>query len=90
MGKQLSKASTLALISMCVILITVVTQGARVPPESKGDFRGLLFVSDGFFQAVSVISFGMLIAFPQYSPDFSWLLLLTGLFQHLYATTTLS
>ncbi|KAF7503963.1 hypothetical protein GJ744_002988 [Endocarpon pusillum] len=54
---KLSKASTLALISMCVIIITVITQGARVPAESKGDFRGLLFVSNGFFQAVGVISF---------------------------------
>ncbi len=43
---------------MCIIIITVITQGARVPAESKGDFRGLLFVSDGFFQAVGVISFG--------------------------------
>ena len=45
---------------MCVIIITVITQGARVPAESRGDFRGLLFVSDGFFQAVGVISFGLL------------------------------
>lgn len=44
---------------MCVIIVTVITQGVRVPAESKGDFKGLLFVSDGFFQAVGVISFGM-------------------------------
>jgi solute carrier family 38 (sodium-coupled neutral amino acid transporter), member 11 len=57
---QLSKASTLALISMCVIIITVITQGVRVPAESRGDFKGLLFVSNGFFQAVGVVSFGEL------------------------------
>lgn len=45
---------------MCVIIITIITQGVRVPAESRGDFQGLLFVSDGFFQAVGVISFGML------------------------------
>lgn len=56
---QLAKASTLALISMVVIVFTVITQGFRVPPESRGDFKGLIFVNSGFFQAVGVISFGM-------------------------------
>ncbi|KAJ9190786.1 hypothetical protein DTO164E3_9165 [Paecilomyces variotii] len=54
---KLAKASTLALISMAVIVITVITQGFRVPPESRGDFKGLIFVNSGFFQAVGVISF---------------------------------
>ncbi|GAD95536.1 amino acid transporter [Paecilomyces variotii No. 5] len=54
---KLAKASTLALISMVVIVFTVITQGFRVPPESRGDFKGLIFVNSGFFQAVGVISF---------------------------------
>jgi solute carrier family 38 (sodium-coupled neutral amino acid transporter), member 11 len=56
---QLAKASTLALISMLIIIITVVTQGARVEPELKGDVRGSLFINGGIFQAIGVISFGM-------------------------------
>jgi solute carrier family 38 (sodium-coupled neutral amino acid transporter), member 11 len=55
---QLAKASTLALISMLVIIVTVVTQGFVVDPDLRGNLRGLLFVNDGFFQAVGVISFG--------------------------------
>ncbi|KAL2399852.1 Vacuolar amino acid transporter 2 [Exophiala dermatitidis] len=54
---KLSKASTLALISMFIIILTVVTQGAIVDPELRGSLKGLLFVNDGFFQAVGVISF---------------------------------
>ncbi|EXJ59114.1 hypothetical protein A1O7_06545 [Cladophialophora yegresii CBS 114405] len=54
---KLAKASTLALISMLVIIVTVVTQGASVDPELRGNLKGLLFVNDGFFQAVGVISF---------------------------------
>ncbi|KAK4944246.1 hypothetical protein LTR10_016359 [Elasticomyces elasticus] len=53
----LAKASTLALISMLVIIVTIVTQGAFVDSDLRGDVRGLLFVNDGFFQAVGVISF---------------------------------
>ena len=56
---QLSKASTLALISMLVIIVTVVTQGFVVDPDLRGNLRGLLFVNNGVFQAVGVISFGM-------------------------------
>ena len=55
---QLAKASTLALISMVVIILTVLTQGPRVDSEYRGDLRGELFVNSGFFQAVGVISFG--------------------------------
>ncbi|KAK2763997.1 hypothetical protein FQN54_009616 [Arachnomyces sp. PD_36] len=54
---KLAKASTLALISMVVIVITVITQGFRVPDDSRGDIKGSLLVNDGFFQAVGVISF---------------------------------
>lgn len=56
---QLAKASTLALISMLVILVTVVSQGARVPADLKGNLKGSLFIKDGVFQAIGVISFGM-------------------------------
>ncbi|KIW82580.1 hypothetical protein Z517_05607 [Fonsecaea pedrosoi CBS 271.37] len=54
---KLAKASTLALISMMIIIVTVVTQGAIVDSELRGSLKGLLFVNDGFFQAVGVISF---------------------------------
>jgi sodium-coupled neutral amino acid transporter 11 len=43
---------------MLVILVTVITQGVRVDSEMKGEVKGNLFVNDGFFQAVGVISFG--------------------------------
>lgn len=55
---QLAKASTLALLSMVVILVAVLTQGFRVSSESRGEVKSLLFVNSGFFQAVGVISFG--------------------------------
>ncbi|EAW10163.1 putative amino acid transporter [Aspergillus clavatus NRRL 1] len=54
---KLAKASTLALISMTVIVVAVITQGFRVPSESRGEVKSLLFINSGFFQAVGVISF---------------------------------
>ncbi|KNG85853.1 amino acid transporter [Aspergillus nomiae NRRL 13137] len=54
---KLAKASTLALLSMVIILVAVLTQGFRVPSESRGEVKSLLFVNSGFFQAVGVISF---------------------------------
>ncbi|KAI1388742.1 transmembrane amino acid transporter protein-domain-containing protein [Hypoxylon trugodes] len=55
---KLAKASTLALISMIIILITVVVQGALTPAENRGSFSlQLLTINDGIFQAVGVISF---------------------------------
>ncbi|KAI1766575.1 transmembrane amino acid transporter protein-domain-containing protein [Hypoxylon sp. FL1150] len=55
---KLAKASTLALISMGVILVTVVVQSVLTPAENRGSFTtSLLTVNDGFFQAVGVISF---------------------------------
>ncbi|KAL4798851.1 transmembrane amino acid transporter protein-domain-containing protein [Aspergillus venezuelensis] len=54
---KLAKASTLALISMAVIVIAVLTQGFRVPKESRGEVKSLLLVNSNFFQAVGVISF---------------------------------
>lgn len=43
---------------MVVILVAVITQVFRVPPESRGDVKELVWVNTGFFQAVGVISFG--------------------------------
>ncbi|EDO01417.1 hypothetical protein SS1G_03892 [Sclerotinia sclerotiorum 1980 UF-70] len=55
---KLAKASTLALISMMIILFTVVTQGFMVPKEDRGGFTTpLLTINDGIFQAIGVISF---------------------------------
>lgn len=55
---KLAKASTLALISMGVILVTVVVQSVLTPAENRGSFTmPLLTVNDGFFQAIGVISF---------------------------------
>ncbi|KAK4496349.1 hypothetical protein PRZ48_012329 [Zasmidium cellare] len=54
---MLAKASTLALISMLIIIITVVTQGPLMPAELKGPLKGSLVINDGIFQAIGVISF---------------------------------
>lgn len=43
---------------MLVIVIAVITQAFRVPAESRGDVKSILFVNSGFFQSVGVISFG--------------------------------
>lgn len=43
---------------MLIIIVTVVTQGFLVDKELRGSVRGLLFVNDGFFEAVGIISFG--------------------------------
>lgn len=43
---------------MIIIVVTVITQGFRVPAESRGEIKSLLLVNSGFFQAVGVISFG--------------------------------
>ncbi|KAL8681546.1 MAG: hypothetical protein Q9186_002362 [Xanthomendoza sp. 1 TL-2023] len=42
---------------MLVILVTVVTQGARVPTDLRGAVKGSLLVEPGVFQAIGVISF---------------------------------
>ena len=55
---KLARASGLALISMMVIIITIITQGAHVPSELRGDLKGHMFVSGGVAQAIGVISFG--------------------------------
>ncbi|RYP21484.1 hypothetical protein DL767_009249 [Monosporascus sp. MG133] len=60
---KLAKASTLALISMVVILVTVIVQSILAPPEARGSFSTpLLTVNSGIFQAVGVISFGRQLA----------------------------
>jgi sodium-coupled neutral amino acid transporter 11 len=45
---------------MIVIVITVITQGFRVPSEARGEIKSQLIFNSGFFQAVGVISFGEL------------------------------
>ena len=55
---QLAKASTLALVSMLIIIVTVLTQGPRVPSDLKGKLRGSILINSGIFQAIGVISFG--------------------------------
>ncbi|KAG5951823.1 hypothetical protein E4U53_002174 [Claviceps sorghi] len=55
---KLAKASTLALISMLIIVATVMIQGLFVPSEARGSFSTpLLTVNGGIFQAIGVISF---------------------------------
>ena len=44
---------------MLVIIITILTQGARVPQDLRGDLKGNLFINGGVLQAIGVISFGM-------------------------------
>lgn len=48
----------MALISMLIIIITIITQGARVPENLRGNLKGSLFIRNGVFQAIGVISFG--------------------------------
>ncbi|OHE97063.1 transmembrane amino acid transporter [Colletotrichum orchidophilum] len=55
---KLAKASTLALISMGVIVATVIIQGALAPKAERGSFTpALLTVNTGIFEAIGVISF---------------------------------
>lgn len=43
---------------MLVIIITVISQGTRIPANLRGDLQGSLFINSGIFQAIGVISFG--------------------------------
>ncbi|KAF3935784.1 hypothetical protein ABW20_dc0109069 [Dactylellina cionopaga] len=55
---KLAKASALALVSMLVIILTVITQGFFVAKEFRGTFtKPLLTLNSGVFQAIGVISF---------------------------------
>ena len=56
---KLAKASSMALVSMLVIIVTVISQGWRVSSDLRGEVKGLLFINSGFFQAIGVISFGI-------------------------------
>jgi sodium-coupled neutral amino acid transporter 11 len=42
---------------MFIIILTVITQGFRVPSELRGPIRGSIIINDGIFQAIGVISF---------------------------------
>lgn len=55
---KLAKASSAALVSMIIIIITVISQGGRVSEELRGNLTGSLFFRSGVFQAIGVISFG--------------------------------
>lgn len=48
---------------MLIIVITVITQGPRVPAEMKGPLKGSLIINNGVFQAIGVISFGVYLSF---------------------------
>ncbi|KAF2275247.1 uncharacterized protein EI97DRAFT_420880 [Westerdykella ornata] len=54
---KLAKASGLALVSMIIIIVTVLTQSFRVPSDNRGSLRGLLFINSEIFEAIGVISF---------------------------------
>lgn len=44
---------------MLVIIITILSQGPRVPQELRGDLKGSLVIKSGVSQAIGVISFGI-------------------------------
>lgn len=55
---KLAKASAFALVSMFIIVITVVSQGFRVPDKDRGEFNSKnLTINTGICQAIGVISF---------------------------------
>lgn len=47
----------LALISMLIIILTILTQGPQQPPSLRGQLQGSLLINNGVFQAIGVISF---------------------------------
>ena len=54
---MLAKASSLALVSMVIILVTVLIQGPLAPADLKGPIKSSLIINSGVFQAIGVISF---------------------------------
>lgn len=54
---MLAKASSLALVSMVIILVTVLIQGPLAPDDLKGPIKSSLIINAGVFQAIGVISF---------------------------------
>lgn len=43
---------------MLIIIVTIITQGARVTDDLRGDLQGSMFIRGGITQAIGVISFG--------------------------------
>jgi hypothetical protein len=68
---------------MLVIILTVITQGARVSKDLRGNIKGSLFVRDGVFQAIGVISFGK-------DPGSPSIVICTDCFQPLFAVCSVS
>ncbi len=55
---KLAKASALALVSMCLIIFTVISQGPFIGAEHRGQITPRAFIIDAnAFRAISVISF---------------------------------
>ncbi|KKF93593.1 Vacuolar amino acid transporter 2 [Ceratocystis platani] len=55
---KLAKASTFALISMLIIIVTVLIQSLRVPADHRGSMTPALWtINSGVTQAIGVISF---------------------------------
>lgn len=42
---------------MTIIIVTVLTQGPRVPADLRGPIKGSILINTGVFQAIGVISF---------------------------------
>ncbi|SCZ98259.1 BZ3500_MvSof-1268-A1-R1_Chr7-1g09073 [Microbotryum saponariae] len=60
---KLSGASTLALISMVVIVVSVGVRGPSVADNLKGDAsERWTFINSGFFEAIGVISFAFVVS----------------------------
>ena len=47
----------MALVSMAIIIVTVLTQGPLQPSSARGEITGSLIINPGVFQAIGVISF---------------------------------
>lgn len=43
---------------MGVIVVTVLVEGPRVSADRRGPLKGSIFINNGVFQAIGVISFG--------------------------------
>lgn len=43
---------------MLIIIATIITQGARVADDLRGDLQGSILIRGGIAQAIGVISFG--------------------------------
>lgn len=55
---KLSRASSLALIGMTIIVVSVIVEGSRVSPDLRGNASARWsIINPGIFQAIGVISF---------------------------------